>query len=692
MAAMTIEQQRALALAKARRRRAEAQQSTGPRGVAMPPAGLQPGSREYADWAAEQARAGKTLPQVSDPRFTETESSALDPFVQGVTFGFGDELRGAVQGGLAAVQGGDFGSAYDQVVDESRNALNEERRVNPIGSLAAEVAGAIPTSVAAGGQLAARGANVLQRAVSGGLIGAGQGAVYGAGAAEGDLADRAQGALTSGLISGGIGGAVPVIGAGLTAGTKAVGQRVGRGIRAVTNPAEEASRQVGTAVTRDLSANPTMTMNAADEAIARQSGLPLINVDRGGETTRALARSVANQSPEARAIIERTVDDRFSTQAPRAVELIKRLTGGAADDLAYQEQLRKTAELTNRPRYRAAENAPSAQRVFTPELQELMQSPAIQRAIDKVGETGKDLAVISGQVPVQNPFRKGSDGIWRVVQKADGTVAVPNLRFWDQVKRNLDPQIEQAQRGANPSRYQVSILKQLKDKLVSSLDSVVPEYQVARQGAASFFGAEDALEAGKKFASQPRAIPEATKAFGAFTQEERQAFATGYASELIDKIKASGDRRNVIQQMFGSPAAREMNELVFGAGKARELEAFVRVETLADKLRGAMGNSTTARQLMELGIGGGAGFALSGDWQGAAAGAVVAKGGRYLGQKVDAKVMEEVAKLLTADNPQALQRAVVNAAASPKWMAALDQLEVALETPVRGALTSVVSR
>jgi hypothetical protein len=30
-----------------------------------PPAGAKPGSREYADWAAARARAGKALPQVS---------------------------------------------------------------------------------------------------------------------------------------------------------------------------------------------------------------------------------------------------------------------------------------------------------------------------------------------------------------------------------------------------------------------------------------------------------------------------------------------------------------------------------------------------------------------------------------------------------------------------------------------------
>lgn len=179
--------------------------------VAAPPPGAQPGTRGYAQWAASQARAGNKLPQASDPRYTQTQSSVLDPFVQGVTFGFGDELRGAVQGGIAAAQGQDFGNAYNQVVDESRNALNHEREVNPIGSIAAEIAGAIPTGMLAGGQLAGRGATLGQRALSSGAVGAGQGAAYGFGAAEGDLADRGRNAALGFGLGGAVGAATPVI-------------------------------------------------------------------------------------------------------------------------------------------------------------------------------------------------------------------------------------------------------------------------------------------------------------------------------------------------------------------------------------------------------------------------------------------------------------------------------------------------
>lgn len=191
-----------------------AAQMGGGQGGSGAPQGAVPGSPEYAAWAAQEARAGRghQLPQVGQHIRPEQNSSLLDPFVQGTTFGWGDELRGAAQGGIAALQGGDFGDTYNRVVDESRNALDFQRRTNPVGSVVAEIAGAIPTGMAAGGQLAGRGATLGARVLSTAAVGAGQGAAYGAGAAEGDLVDRAKGATTSGLVSGGVSATIPFVG------------------------------------------------------------------------------------------------------------------------------------------------------------------------------------------------------------------------------------------------------------------------------------------------------------------------------------------------------------------------------------------------------------------------------------------------------------------------------------------------
>lgn len=641
--------------------------ATGPGNAPQSPAyadALSAGSQASQKFANYDPNAPKP---VGRPDLMGATAATLGGLVNGIPV-VGPAIQGAsdaILGGASALTGGDYGETVQGL--QQRRA--ELAAANPIADIAGQVAAPIgafgaaakiPAAASALGLTGTLGQQVLNGGITNALV------------SSADAAVRGGDALTGATIGGITGVAGPLIGRGVETASRAIGNKVGPIINSARNPTGEAARRVGSAFTRDVKANPLSVMNSADEAMARQAGLPIMNVDRGGETTKALARSVANQSPEARAAIQRTVDDRFTSQAPRAINFIKQLTGGNVDDLAYQQSLQNTARITNKPRYDAAFNSPRAQQVFTVDTQELMQSPVVQRAIDMTESRGKDMAAIAGQMPVVNPFRKGSDGRWRVVQKADGTFTAPTLSFWDQVKRNLDGMIGVAQRGGD--KTETSILMQIKDKLVSSLDDAVPQYKTARQGAAAFFGAEDALDAGRSFANQPRTIPEAQQAYKAFNNAEKTAFATGYASELIDKIKASGDRRNIIQQMFGSPAAREMNELVFGRAKAQQLEAFVRVEALADMLRGAMGNSTTARQLAEMGLGGVAGGLYTQDWQGALGGALLARGARYAGERVDAKVMEEVARLLTSDNAAGLQKAVFNASQSPKWMDAVKAL------------------
>jgi hypothetical protein len=264
----------------------------------------------------------------------------------------------------------------------------------------------------------------------------------------------------------------------------------------------------------------------------------------------------------------------------------------------------------------------------------------------------------------------------------DGSTALPSLDFWDQVKRNLDRQIGIGKRAGDD----ISDLMGLKTKLVSALDQAVPEYRAARQGAAAFFGADDAIDAGRKAFNSPRQIPEIERAVAKMTKAEQDAFSVGFASELMDRIKTSGDRQNVIQQVFGTPSMRERVAIALGPQKARELEAYVRVEGIVDQLRGAVtGNSTTAKQLIAAGVlGGGAGLWTSGgNWQTGMTWAVVASLGRRgmqaMGKRVDDQVMKKVAEMLVSQDPKVLQRAVHNATLSKQHMEALEAVMRGLE-------------
>lgn len=601
----------------------------------------------------------------------------------------GPAIKGLYQRGAAGLASMIDGESYDTNLEQARSATQTAQEQNPVANTAGMVVGNIAAMAPIGTtSIGARALGITGATLAGraGMSALSSGAISAADTAArgGTGADI----IGSGAIGGGIGGAIPIVGAGLSAAGRAVGERVTPLLGAISNPIGEAQRRVGVALRRDMVGNPSSLMSQADEAVAARSGVPVLNVDRGGETTQALARSVANQSPEARGIIEKTASDRFAGQSNRAMSFINRLTGGNADDLALQETLKRNARAVNKPAYDAAFKSPQAQQVYTPRIQQLMQSPSFRQAVDSVPRRSADRAAVDGFKEIGNPFIKNSQGAYVLSRKADGSIAVPSLQFWDQVKINLDDKISTARRaGKNALAADMTALKQA---LVEELDSIVPVYKNARAGAAAFFGAEDALEAGKKFADTPRLVPEAKKAFQAFKPAEKEAFATGYASELIDRIRSSGDRTNVINSVFKNQSARDSIELVFGPQKAKELEAYVRVEDLVDRVRGTMGNSTTARQLVELGlgagVGGGIGYTFSGDLQGAAMGAAIGslRGGmRMAGQRADAKVMEQMAKLLTSSNRANLALAIKQAAAQPAYMRALETLGAALAVPAR---------
>lgn len=659
--------------------------------IGAQPGGQSPEMQAAMADASQRSQSLNPMPQQPQrPDLMGATSAALGGMVQGIPV-LGPMVQGAsdaIIGGGAALTGGDYGDTVRGLQD--RRA--ELAAANPIADVAGQVAGNIGSmmgvaAIPGGAEGLGMAGKFLPRVLNS--------AVSGAGVSAADtMAKGGSPELVVGntLLSGGIGAAIPIVGGALGLAARGIGSKVAPKIGAALNPAEEASRRTGQVILRDLQADPAAVLNAADEGVARSANIPLLNVDRGGETTRGLARSVANQSPEARSIITKAADERFETQGLRAIDMVKRVAGGSVDDLAYQQSVRDTARLVNSPRYKAAESAPGAAAIWSPQIRQLMQSDLFRAAIGAAESRGTDKAAIAGVKAVRNPFTFGANGQIGLKTMPDGSRALPSLQFWDQVKRNLDGMIDGAMRGAKPDRTKVADLTAIKNMLVSELDAAVPQYQVARRGAATFFDAEDALDAGKKFATQPKAIPEATQAFSKFSAPEKQAFATGYASEIIDRIRATRDRVNVINQIFGSQASREMNELVFGAAKARQIEAYVRVEALADRIRGALGNSTTARQLVELGIGtgvgGAAGYGLSGGNFGAALqGAAIGAGGKglqMLGKRIDAKVMENIARLLTSKDPADLQRAIANATLSPQWMQALERMERALGAPVRG--------
>lgn len=645
--------------------------------ITVRPKGVQePTPSRFMDDTSVNVRAAR---EGTSPPIATAGEAAKKGFFRSATFNWLDELYGlAAAGGAsekelkdpngdpAAAMGyilkgayalangdKDAQNAYRVTTSQQRAEQERMREQQPGASVAGEVGGAL-TTLPFGGP-ATRGLTLGGRMVQGARTGAVLGALSGTGEGDG-LTERAGNTAVGGILGLATGAATPAAVEGVVQagrGLGAIAAPVTRAVRGIVNPDAEAGRRVISAMQRDAAAGAG-GMTPAEFAAARQAGEPAALIDVGGETTRGLARSAANTSTEARAALNTTINDRYESQSGRMADWFNR-TFHYPNAQAQQEAIEQTARQVNTPAYRRAYGDPRAQSLWDEGFEQIAQAPVVQDAIRGASRTGANRAAIDGFTPQRSPFRFDEQSQRMVL--ADQNVR-PNLQFWDHVKRNLDDTISRLQRSGENSAARDAI--QLRSALVGHLDDLVPSFQQARAGAAHFFGAENALEAGQNFVRQNFATREVRQQLARMTPTERQLFQDGFVSRFVETLEQAGDRRNILNQIAASPAAREKLQLVMGPQRWTELESRLRVEGIMDLARSAVqGNSTTTRQLVELGLAGGVGGygQISGD-PNAMMNAAITWGALYGHRRIDQRVARRVGEMLASSDPAVLQRGI----------------------------------
>lgn len=663
--------------------------SLGAQATNTPGGNVENPSAAFQQATANASAMGLKSPAPVEPSILDKMMNATGATVNGLVSAvpFLQNTTDAIGGTIAQVTGGN----YNDFVNHQREVRDRYAQAAPFAKAAGEIGGLFAGTGAIGATKL--GAEAL------GLTGSlgkqiANSALSSTGLSTLDALSNGQtggDALSSGVIGGLIGGILPVVGAGAKAAGRGIKENIIRPVATLANRENEVTARLAGAIGQDTASGARMT--AGDAAIAGKAGADVLNADRFGSAIRTLARTASNISPEADNIFKQTTEQRFLTQGGRAVNFLKTLMGGATDDLALQDALKTAARTTNKVAYDAAYATPAARNIVSPRLGSLMSAKPFRDAMRAAEEAGATEAAISGRKAVRNPFTFDVDGNVTGYRKfADGSTAQPSLEYWDIVQRELRKAGDAAMRsgGAEAARP----YKQLRNELLTVLDTAVPKFKDARVGAAGFFGAEDAIEAGKKAVSSTKATPEIERAVAAMSPAEKDAFAVGFSSEVIDAINASRDRVNVINNIFGSQSARDRIRIALGPQRARELEAYVKVEQTLDLLRTAtQGNSTTAKQLIQAGLmGGGAGglgyLASGGDLTTGMSAATLAVMGRrglqMLGKHVDEQVMKTVAEILASPDPAKLQRAIQNSALSQAHMDALDGILRALAAGSRG--------
>ncbi len=612
-----------------------------------------------------------TAPDKSDRGVVDATARGA---AQGFTANFGDEIRGLVEAsganpddpasltklisGALKYWSGDAEAKkrYETAATRERGLNKTAEEQHPIASLAGNIGGAVLLPIGAAGQAA----TVPGRMAAGAGVGAALGGAAGVGEGVGAVDSLSRGAV--GAAAGGtLGGIAPAAIEGVVRGARAVATPIANAYRGVRNVDDEAARRVVTAVNRDIGSDPAAATRLTPNEFAAsvQSGGPATIMDIGGNTTRALARSAANTSPEGRAALERTINDRFEGQNQRVTGWLRNAFH-YPDAAAQAEALETVGRTVNRANYTRAMREGDRE-IFSPELDRLMGSPAVVDAMRRASTSGKDRAITQGL----GAMRQGvtvENGVVTFTRGRSGAPTYPNLAFWDATKREIDDAANAASRQGRNG--EAGVLRDLARTLRGELDNHVPSYQQARAGAAHFFDAENALEAGQNFVGKNMTSAEARRALSQMTPQERQLFQDGFVSRFTETLNAVGDRRSILNKIGESPAAREKLNVALGRARAEELEAGLRVEGIMDLARGAVsGNSTTARQLAELGLAGGA-YGFSGGGinpftdPGAVVNAALVYGAARGRNVINERLSRRVADMLVSNDPQVLLRGI----------------------------------
>lgn len=453
---------------------------------------------------------------------------------------------------------------------------------------------------------------------------------------------------TKAVVSGALGAALPGIVEPVAKGVASVLGAAARypasRIRGAFNPDAQATLDVNAALAADRSFPRGTPLNAAEARGAAQNGQDLRVIDTGGEATRALSRSAANQSPEARSLIGNMVDDRLEGQSTRVENFIRDLVArpgqaGGPNASMTRDALQAAGRAARDPLYTASYQA-GAQGILSPILTKIARAPAMQEPMREAAQT-----ILNRKAIGTTTGMKGAQGGF-------------TLEYWDMVKRSLDDKISVLKRtGANSAAMDLDGIRR---SLVSELDKAVPEFATARGTAQTFFKADDALTAGESFVNGKFDAAASRKALAAMTPQERDLFAEGFASRFIEQVRKVGDRRSLLNSINNSPAARERLSIALGPNRARSMEAFMRVEGIMDLVRSAQGNSSTARQLVELGMIGGAGY-QGGDTEGGLLAIALTMGNRAINRRIATRVAQQ----LLSSNPAQVQTALRQVGSTP---------------------------
>jgi hypothetical protein len=526
---------------------------------------------------------------------------ALVSAMQGPTFGFMDELAGAVLAPIGAMRTGKpLAEQYAKYRDVARGASESYSKESPFTSAGLQAAASLPLmatqgvsrGVQAAGKMAepyvapivAKAGQYLagtpaagqvmglgQRAVQAGASGLGYGLIGGVGSSEADsISGITQDALKSGAVGAGLGAATQPVMAVLGAGGRQVIGRVSD--KAAGRYAEQ---KVAEALLRDTPPDLLSSALGISQARMGKLGAEARIADVGGANTRQLLDTVATLSGETKQALERAIRERQSGRAGRLMGAADTALGTqGADFLGSLESFAAQRQAASRPFYDVIDKA-----VVTVDnnlMDVLNRSKRAQGAAELLFETK------TGQTLDLSKLKVGEQ--------------VP-MNVLDTLKQSLYDSAQTLKRAG--SGQQANAYDDVRTSLVKLLEDKSPKvggqsaYTQAMKTWAGPSQMMDAAEAGRKaLTGDIMDIKQLTKGF---TPAEVDAYRIGALQALRQKTGTEAGQTSLLK-MWKEPATQDRVREIFG-NDYRKFAADVAREARLKGMESAGRGSQTAARL-----------------------------------------------------------------------------------------------
>jgi len=509
--------------------------------------------------------------------------------LQGVTFGFGDEIYGGLAGAADYVTGQGFN--YEQNRDAVRESNRKAQEANPGTYLVGEIAGgvALPFGVAG---TAARAPGIVsnaarvaglapeirqaatfgQRVGTGARMGASYGGLYGAGTSEGetwqDVATDTLKGAGGGAVLGGA--TVPVVDA-----VSAVGRAITAPIRAKRDPKGFIAEKVQESLQRDKKQGLRLE-NRADTAVRADPDTMIADV--GGRSTQRFLRTAINQQSDRTEPFMLRLDQRKKFEGAK---LERGLRDGlklgeddiyrSVDDLA--EEMDDIGSRLIQPRL-------DIDTPMTPKLERVLARPKVQELMKRAKNSLKN-----EDLPV------GLETRTRMLHKVKVLL--------DDELDALDTIIKSPMSTDRLAKTDFRELSIIKRDLLGAIDN--PQYKDALRLYSSPAQLRSAGIKGKNdfLKSQPQEIE---RDLARLDDAAKKMYRHGAMQSLLEKIQSGNAMNDKVRGVLSSDSMMGRVRLLFDDPK--EFRKFQRLAvTLARQSKtrqAAQGNSTTAQQMSDM--------------------------------------------------------------------------------------------